>query len=176
MRTYNIKAKVDKTQGNSKSRMGGKAVSVNHLLRECSTLAQKMYKRKNGWFGTKIHCEIWRIYGIEAKEKWYERKPDVVMENNKCKILWDFTVQTDHEIYGRRPDIIVVQKDKNLCQIIDFADPNNGRLDNKELGQIEHYQDLARELRKMEHESQGYTISDRCNTHKVKKMVKGNNY
>ena len=46
------------------------------------------------------------------------------MENNKCKILWDFTVQTDHEIYGRRPDIILVQKDKNLCQIIDFACPN----------------------------------------------------
>ena len=29
----------------------------------------------------------------------------------------------------------------------------------------------------MEHESQGYTISDKCprnNTHKVKKLVKGN--
>ena len=83
------------------------------------------------------------------KEKWYEHKPEVLMENNKCKILWDFTVQTDHEIYGRRPDIILVQKDKNLCQIIDFACPNNGRLDNKELGKIEHYQDLARELRKI---------------------------
>ena len=83
------------------------------------------------------------------KEKWYEHKPEVLMENNKCKILWDFTVQTDHEIYGRRPDIILVQKDKNLCQIIDFVCPNNGRLDNKELGKTEHYQDLARELRKI---------------------------
>ena len=45
------------------------------------------------------------------------------MENDKCKILWDFTVQTNHEIYGRRPDVIVVQKDKNLCQITDFACP-----------------------------------------------------
>ena len=83
------------------------------------------------------------------KEKWYEHKPEVLMENNKCKILWDFTVQTDHEIYGRRPDIILVQKDKNLCQIIDFVCPNNGRLDNKELGKTEHYQDLAQELRKI---------------------------
>ena len=58
------------------------------------------------------------------KEKWYEHKKEVLMENNKCKILWDFTVQTDYEIYGRRPDIILVQKDKNLCQIIDFAYPN----------------------------------------------------
>ena len=45
------------------------------------------------------------------------------MENDKYKILWDFTVQTDHGIYGRRPDVIVVQRDKNLCQIIDFAWP-----------------------------------------------------
>ena len=56
MRTNNIKAKVDKTQGNSRSRMGGEAVNVNHLLRECSKLAQTKYKRGNDWFGTRIHC------------------------------------------------------------------------------------------------------------------------
>ena len=53
----------------------------------------------------------------------------VVMENGKCKILWDFTVQADRGIYRRRPDIIVVQKDKNHCQIIDFACPYDGRVD-----------------------------------------------
>ena len=55
----------------------------------------------------------------------------------------------DHEIYGRRPDVIVVQKDKNLCQIIDFACPYDGRVDTKELEKIEQYQDLAQELRKI---------------------------
>ena len=83
------------------------------------------------------------------KEKWYEHKPEVVMENHKCKILWDFTVQTDHEIRGRRPDVVVVQKDENLCQIIDFACPYDGRVDTKELEKIERYQNLARELRKI---------------------------
>ena len=76
----------------------------------------------------------------------------------------------DHKIYGRRPDIIAVQKDKNLCQIID------GRVDTKELEKIEHYQDLTRELRKIWN-MKNYTTSDRCprnNTHKVKKMVEGN--
>ena len=66
------------------------------------------------------------------KEKWYEHKPEIVMENDKCKKLWDLKVQTDHDIYGRRPDVIVIQKDKNLCQIIDFACPYDGRVDNKE--------------------------------------------
>ena len=130
--------------------MCGKAEeSVNHVLSECSKLAQKEYKRRHGWFGTKIHWEICEKYGIEVKEKWYENKPEVVMENDKCKILWDFTVQTDHEIYGRRPDVIVIQKDKNICQIVDFVCPYDGRVDSKELEKIEHYQDLARELRKI---------------------------
>ena len=74
-----------------------------------------------------------RKYGIEVKEKWYEHKLGVVMENDKCKILWDFTVQTGREIYGKRPDVIVVQKDKNLCQTTDFACPYDGTVDTKEL-------------------------------------------
>ena len=78
------------------------------------------------------------------EEKWYEHKSEVVMENDKCKILWDVTVQTNQEIYGRRPDASVVQKDKNLCQIIDFAYLYDGRVDTKELEKIEHYQGLAR--------------------------------
>ena len=70
---------------------------------------------------------------LERKKKWKEHKLDVVMENDKCKIIWDFTVQTNQKIYRRRSVAIVVQKDKNLCQIIYFAFPNNGRVDNKEL-------------------------------------------
>ena len=124
IRTNNIKAKIDKTQENSKCRICGKPEeSVNNVLSECSKSAQKEHKRRHDWFGTKIHWEICKKYGIEVKEKWHRHKPEVVMEKGKCKILWDFTVHTDHEIYGRRPDVIVVQKDKNLCQIIDFACP-----------------------------------------------------
>ena len=42
-----------------------------------------------------------------------------------------------------------VQKDKYLYQIIDFACPYDGSVDSKELEKIEHYQDLAKELRKI---------------------------
>ena len=34
--------------------------SVNHLLIECRKLAQKEYKRRHDWFGTKIHWKICR--------------------------------------------------------------------------------------------------------------------
>ena len=69
-------------------------------------------------------------------------------ENDKCTILCDFTVQTDDEIYGRRPNVIVVLKDKNLCQITDFACLMMEKWIPKEFKKkIEHYQDLPQELR-----------------------------
>ena len=76
-------------------------------------------------------------------------------------------------------DLIVIQKDKNLCQISDFACLYHGRADTKELEKIEHCQDGARVEKDMEHESQGCTINDSClgnNTYKMKKLVKGNRY
>ena len=134
IRNNNITIKIDKTQENNKCRICGKTEeSVNHVLSKCSKLAQKEYKIQHNWFGTKIHWEICRKYGIEVKEKWYEHKPEVVVGNDKCKILWDFTIKTDHEIYVRRPDVTVVQKDKNLCQVIDFACPYDGRMKTTEL-------------------------------------------
>ena len=61
IRTNHTKAKIDKTQENSKCRMCGKAEErVNHVLSECSKLAQKEYKRRHDWFGTKIQWEICR--------------------------------------------------------------------------------------------------------------------
>ena len=85
-----IKAKIDKTQENSKCRMCAKAEeSVNHVLSKCSNLLQREYKRRHDWFGTKIHWEICRKYDIEVKEKWYEHRPEVIIENDNCKILWD---------------------------------------------------------------------------------------
>ena len=38
---------------------------------------------------------------------------------------------------------------KDLCQIMDFACPYHERANTKELEKIEHYQDLATELRKI---------------------------
>ena len=54
--------------------MCGKAEkNVNHVLIECSKLAQKEYKRRhdpleNIHLGTKIHWEICRNYGEEVKD------------------------------------------------------------------------------------------------------------
>ena len=45
-------------------------------------------------------------------------------------------------------EIRMVKNDKNLCEIIDFVYPNDGRVDTREFEKIEHYQDLARVLKR----------------------------
>ena len=70
----------------------------------------------------------------------------------------------------------MVQKDENLCQIIGFACPYDGRVDTKDLEKIK----VEKERKKdMEHESKVYTTSDmwsRKNTQKVTKLVHGDRY
>ena len=150
IRTNVIKAKIDKTQEKSKCRMCGQVdETVNHIISECSKLAQKEYKRRHDWFGKRIHWEVCRKNGIEVKPKWYEHQPEAVQENERYKILWDFNIQTDHVIEARRPDMIVIDKETKFAKIIDFAIPYDSRVNSKEVEKIEKYQDLAREIKKL---------------------------
>ena len=150
VRTNVIKAKIDNTQEQSKCRMcGEKDETVNHLISECSKMAQREYKRRHDWVGRRVHWDVCKKYGIEVNDKWYQHEPVSVIENDKCKILWDFTVQTDHIIQARRPDMIVIDKETNKAQVIDFAIPYDSRVDSKEMEKIEKYQDLVRELKRL---------------------------
>ena len=81
--------------------------------------------------------------------RWFEHKPESVLENEDYKILWDFSIQTDHVIEARRPDLFVVDKKERSCKIIDFAVPGDSRIEEKEKDKIEKYQDLGRELQKI---------------------------
>ena len=61
-RTNLVKAKIDKSQEDSKCRMCGKAdESINHRFSECS----ECFK----WMGKKIHWEVCRNCGLETKAK-----------------------------------------------------------------------------------------------------------
>ena len=48
IRTNHIKARIDKTQQNSKCRLcGDRDETINHVISECSKLAQKEYKARH---------------------------------------------------------------------------------------------------------------------------------
>ena len=44
-----------------------------------------------------------------------------VLENDTYKLLWDFDIQTNHLTMTRRPDLLIINKEKRMCNIVDFA-------------------------------------------------------
>ena len=74
-----------------------------------------------------------------------------IMSHNQCmnvldnKLLSDFKIQTDNKIEHNKPDIVVVDKiERN-----DDACPFDIRMKDKEKEEIENYQDLKRELKRI---------------------------
>ena len=56
IRTNHIKARIDKTQQNSKCRLcSDRDETINHIISECSKLAQSEYKARHDWVGKVIH-------------------------------------------------------------------------------------------------------------------------
>ena len=145
IRTNHIKARIDKTQQNSKCRLcGDKDETINHIISECSKLAKKEYKARHDWVGQVIHWEICRKFKFDHTNKWYMHNPAPVLENDSHKLLWVFNIQTDHLILARRPDLIIINKKKTrICKIVDY------RINLKESEKKDNYLDLARELKKL---------------------------
>ena len=106
MRTNHIKARIDNTQHKSKYRLcGDRDDTMNHIISECSKLAQKKYKTRHDWVGKK--------FKFDHTNKWYMHNPASVQENDTHKLLLYFDIHTDHLISARRPDLIMIIK-KNL--------------------------------------------------------------
>ena len=61
-----------------------------------------------------VWTSIAKQHGLDVAEKWYEHKPEPVIETATIKFLWDFTIQTDREIQARRPEIVLVNRKDSL--------------------------------------------------------------
>ena len=112
-RTNLVKAKIDKSQGDSLCRMCRKVdESIDHIVSGCGKLAQKEYKRRHDKLGKIVHWKLARKCNIEAGNKWYEHEPESVLENEDYKILWDFSISTDD--VGEAQRLIMLQKIWNV--------------------------------------------------------------
>ena len=59
IRTNHIKLRIDKTQQISKFRLcGDRDETINHIISECSKLAQKKNKARHDWVSKLIHREV----------------------------------------------------------------------------------------------------------------------
>ena len=148
LRTNYIKFHIDKNAESPLCRMCGERVeTISHLVSECGKLAQKEYKKRHDNVARYVHWQLCKEGGFERADKWYEQKPEAVIENENFKLLWDFTIQCDRVIEARRPDIVLVDKRSKEVRIIDIAVPGDSRVKEKELEKIEKYQMLREEIR-----------------------------
>ena len=101
--------------------------SIDHIVRDCSKLAQKVYERRHDNLGKIVHWKRARKSNFETGDKWYEHEPESALENEDYKILWDFSIQTHYVTAVRRPDLVMVDKERS-CKIIDFSVPEDSRI------------------------------------------------
>ena len=113
IRINHIKARIDKTQQNRKCRLcGDRDETINHIISECSKLAQREYNTRHDWVGNVIHWEMCKKFKFDHTNKWYMHNPAPVLQNDTHKLLWDFDIHTDHLISARRPDLIIINQKK----------------------------------------------------------------
>ena len=127
---------------------GDRDETINHIISECSKLAQREYKARHNWVGKLINWEMCKKFKFDHTNKWYTHNPAPFLENATHKLLWDFNIQTDLLIPARRRDLIIINKKKRTCKIVDFAVPDDHRIKLKECENKDKYLDLARELKK----------------------------
>ena len=93
-----------------------------------------------------MHWHLCEKYKLDRTNKWYDHKPEGVVEDVDCKILWDAMIQFDKKIETRKPDIVLVDKEKKEVKIIDVAIPSDLRVCEKELEKIDKYKPLKDEI------------------------------
>ena len=98
-----VKAKIDKSQGDSLLRASRKVdESIDHIVSGCSKLAQKGYKRWHDNLGIIVYWKLAKKCNFDAGDKWYEHEPESVLENEDYKNFWEFHIQADHVLKTRR--------------------------------------------------------------------------
>ena len=111
IRTNYVKAKIGKSQKNSKCRLySDRDETISHIISECYKLAQKEYESRHDWVVKVIYWELCKLFKFDNTTKWYMLNPESVLENEMHKILLAFEIQTDHLISTRNPDIAIAGK------------------------------------------------------------------
>ena len=140
----------NKTQQNSKCRLcGDREETINHIISECSKLAQKKYKTRHDWVGKVIRWELFdKKLKFDHTKKWYMHNSISVLENDTHKLTWDFDKETDYLLSARRPDFMIINNKKRTRKIVVFPVLANHRVKMKESEKKNKNLDLTRELRK----------------------------
>ena len=127
--------------------------TVAHLVSGCGVLAQSDFKTRHDRMGLRVYWGLCKKYGVNCSEKWYRECPDSVRKSEcgKFEIWWNRPVMTTKKLDHNKPDVVVIDRDKKCWTIIDFSVPNDKNVVTKEKEKVDHYRELAKEIRKMYH-------------------------
>ena len=149
LRTNSIKYSIDKTSETPLCRLYGDATKrVRHIVCGCKKLAHREYGKRHDEVALRVHWEMCR-YGIECNDKWYDHQPLPTAENGEVRITWEMTIYTDKVLKHNRPDITLVHKDTQKWILIDIAVPVDQNITRTEEENVEKYQELAFEIRRL---------------------------
>src|SRR4029079_10858075 len=95
------------------------------------------YKQRHDKVATMLHWNLCRNRDLPAGEKWWQHKPEKIVQDGERKILWDFRIQTDRHLEYNTSDRVVV--DKKQVNIMDVAIPEDSRIDQKVIEKITKY-------------------------------------
>lgn len=124
--------------------------TVDHIISGCPVLANTEYLDRHNKVAAYIHWRICKKYNINVVEKWYDHKPESVVENKgHVTILWDYSIHTDKTISANRPDITIKDKDANMCYLIDVSTPCDKNVTLKLHEKISKYKNLEIEISKL---------------------------
>jgi len=123
--------------------------TVDHITSGCPMLAKTEYLRRHDKVAAYLHWHICKHNNIPVTEKWYEHRPDTVIDTTDCTILWDTTINTDRAIKANRPDIVLKCKDQKSCLLIDVSIPTDRNTSIKVMEKLSKYKDLEIEIERM---------------------------
>ena len=83
--TSYLKAKID---NRSRWRVyGERDEAINHTIRECSWLAQRVYRTRHDWVEKMIHWELCRGLNFDRATKWCVYRLESIRANKKHRFL-----------------------------------------------------------------------------------------
>ena len=123
--------------------------TIQHIISGCPMFSTTIYLQRHNNLAKYIYIQLANKFSIPVTQQWYQCEPEKIIENNAAKILWDFSVQTDKTIPHNKPDILLVDKDERKAYVIDIACPSDYNVVKKRREKINHYTDLAIEIKSM---------------------------
>ena len=123
-------------------------LKISYVVAASKMLAQKQYHLwRHDRPSVVVHWLLCERYGISTGTKWYEHKPERVLEKEKAKALCDFSVQTNHELKHNKPCISNFEKETGEYHITDVACLFDPRRKQKEKQKVVSYIELMRKIR-----------------------------